>query len=345
MSRSRNPRTAIGVAVLAAAVVVALATACGDESATGETSVSTTTTTALSAPPAQPFQVAGIPAGFVLAEAGRGAWQPEWGSDSVGTTEPVTLFALAGQEEPVAVSVTGVGDQQGGFYQSSGCYFERGEKTTVDDREAIWCAPTDDASGNELLIRTGDDFAIRVLDASKSASRDEMEDIYRATTPNGRTEAPSVDLPTGSTLIGSLDADAVMSAWGGAGANAFTAKWTSPDSSYVTVQTLPADAADLDALAAAISNDIGPFDDIAAPALETEIAGRPAVTANLAPTTCALCSSPAVIYTTTPSGDLLAVYGYGDTITLDVLNKIAESATGATPAEWDAFIAGAATRT
>lgn len=196
---------AIGVAVAAAA--------CGS-AASGE---------AVSPPPrgeaSSPFRVQDVPDGYRLAALGRGIYQPDWGSDDAGTTEPFTVLAPEGEEPTednvVVVSVTGYEGNQGGFDQAAIYYACTGggrRDEEVDGRRALFTPAADCENRwpwSELLVDRGHDLAVRVRVIGWS--RDELVELERGVVPADRHErAPAVTPPAGWRVLGSVDADLVI---------------------------------------------------------------------------------------------------------------------------------------
>ena len=170
---------------------------------------------------ASPFVVGTVPPGFALETAGRGTGIQEWGSDSFGTDQPLTVLAPPGVEadsdEAVIVQVTGFEGHQGGLSQASGAYgSEEAEEFEVDGRPAIYSPAGAQGFGEpeeraDLVVVRGDDLAVQV--SAADADRDTLVDIAQRVEPDAdHARAPHVpDPPEGLEVVGSVDAGVIVS--------------------------------------------------------------------------------------------------------------------------------------
>ncbi len=206
------------------AVVCTLAAACSDGDGNGagdtETDGAGTSDRAGSAQ-ASPFVVGTVPPGFALETAGRGTDMQEWGSDSVGTDQPLTVLtppgAGADSDEAVIVEVTGFEGYQGGLSQASEGYgSEQAVEFEVEGRPAIYSPAGAEGFGEpeeraDLVLVRGDDLAVQV--SAADADRDTLVDIARRVEPDDdHARAPQVpDPPAGLEVVGSVDAGVIVS--------------------------------------------------------------------------------------------------------------------------------------
>lgn len=263
------------IRALAAAAAVslgALAAGCGS----GDNDETTSTARGQNEPvggtsESSPFRVGHEPAGYRLVQAGQGSYSQEWGEDSTGTDEPVTVLAPPGESPggpgEVRVSVTGFSGYQGGLAQASRGYLDdQREDFELDGRPAIYMPAHEDDDGGpepaDLVAEVDDDLAVRV--SAADASRDELAEIVDAVEPqDDHLLAPLVPDPPGDLqVVGSADADVAISLLASpypssesvpSSQRAHTAVWArgeeseawSPDETMV-VTTLPRTALDLD---------------------------------------------------------------------------------------------------
>jgi hypothetical protein len=107
-------------------------------------------------------------------------------------------------------------------------------------------------------VVVADDLAVRVI--TPVADRQTLVDLYRRVQPRGRQEPPSVDVPEGMHLLGTMDADAAVAsrAFAVAGSDFVPGTGTARSIGWVgateaagtlALVALPGSAADLDAIA------------------------------------------------------------------------------------------------
>lgn len=194
-----------------ASLAVAVAGACGEgPGKAGDPDASRTELIEASSP----FQAGHIPSGYRLVVAGVGTAEPEWSSDSFGTTEPFTVLSPDGtatSSEVVVVSITGFEGYQGGLAQASAGYLaEERQELELDGRAAMHLPPSDDGGWADLVVAVADDVAVRVT--SPAASLDELVAVLdRVDVPSDRRRAPAVsEPPAGLDVVGHMDADAAV---------------------------------------------------------------------------------------------------------------------------------------
>jgi hypothetical protein len=206
------------------AVLCALAVGCGGSDGNGAGEAETDglgTSDGSGSAEASPFLVEAVPPGFALETAGQGTGTQEWGSDSVGTDQPLTVLAppVAGadSDEAVVVQVTGYEGYQGGLSQASGGYgSEEADEFEVDGRPAIYSPAGAEGFGEpaewaDLVVVRGDDLAVHI--SAADADRDTLVDIAQRVEPDDdHARAPHVpDPPDGLEVVGSVDAGVIVS--------------------------------------------------------------------------------------------------------------------------------------
>ncbi len=200
------------------------------------------------------FTVEDVPDDLTPAAAGPGTRVQEWGEDSTGTNQPLTVLSPPGgaPDEQVVVLVTGYEGYQGGLSQAAYGYpSEDHEEFEVDGRPALLSTSSARKGQAQLLVDRGGDLAVEVQGPD---DRDLLLAIDRATEPNGRATAPSVeDPPAGLAVVGHLDASAVQAVCcafandnGGEGPlGSFRAAWTDASGATLSVIGLPGADGDL----------------------------------------------------------------------------------------------------
>lgn len=213
-----------------------------------------------------PFQVGHVPPRYRPVVAGVGTAEPEWGSDSFGTTEPFTVLSPNGtatSSDVVVVSITGFEGYQGGLAQASAGYLaEERQELELDGRTAMYLPPTDAGGWADLVVAVGQDLAVRIT--SPSGSLDDLAAMLdRVEVPSDRRRAPVVsEPPAGLDVVGHMDADAVVSLEafvapytdsvpGGTSAHGVGWVHDAQPEEQLAVLTLPGSSADLVAVPAA----------------------------------------------------------------------------------------------
>ncbi|HKY14395.1 MAG TPA: hypothetical protein VJM33_05685 [Microthrixaceae bacterium] len=310
------------VLVVAAVVLVLLASACGDERS-GRPVPSDTPTGSTEA---SPFVVENPPKGMTLKTAGAAETRQSWGDDTMGTDEPTTVLVPDGVSHPTAddavvVSVTGFEGYQGGLNQASRCYTADEKEFEVDGRSAIYCAPLADPPADQpwrargdLVVVRGDDLAVRVA-APANWEREAMVRVARATTPaDDHALAPHVEPPAGWHVFNHTDVDGLpgnccdQSSLG-------TTPEAGPHRRFSIVWWGPT----TNDWMAAVS-----------------VRGTAMSDAQLAPSKTASSSDSSPVVTTRLSnGDHVVVYGYGAGADPELRAAVARSARPATDEEWE----------
>ena len=317
-----------------------------------------------------PFVVApgAVPDGYRAVVAGPGALVQEWGSDSFGTTEPYTVLGPPGgdatDEGIVIVATTGFEGYQGGLAQASNGYLGGDvEEFDYEGRPAIYTPPAEGDEADDpaygarggwadLVAVRGDDVAVRVT--APDADRDALVDMLdRVVVPEDHAEAPEVVRPpAGLEVLGSVDADLVLSASPyvyaaegqvAAAESAHAVGWVAEPAAGATattalpgdrppslaVATVPGDAGDLAALGA--PGGLDGYGDVAV----SEVAGGVVVDRAAEGDPRALRT----FLTEAPWGDLVVVGADGPADELpsaDELAAVAAATSEATTAEFEA---------
>jgi hypothetical protein len=368
-------RRDVRVAALTLLALVAGVAGCSDQAGDG---------TATGAPgedgddTSSPFVVdpAAVPDGFTPAAAGTGELVQDWGSDSFGTNEPFTVLAPPGtgadDDHVVIVSTTGFEGYQGGLEQASASYMDADvESFDYEGRPALYVPPSDEALDDpaggpragwaDLVAERGDDVAVRV--SARGAGRDALLGVLdHVVVPDDHTAAPDVVRPpAGMEVLGSGDADLVLSAFPGfdavgrrlwvaesahavgfaggpAGTTTTVATTTAvPSPSQLVVATLPGDAGDVEAVGA--PGTLGGYGEVTAQDVDGGVDGRPAVV--LDRTTEGDPSVARTLVTTAPWGDVLLVAAVGPAGALPDADDLVAVAAATTRADEAAFAAQA----
>ncbi|MGH9209393.1 MAG: hypothetical protein ACRD2C_01780 [Acidimicrobiales bacterium] len=307
---------------------------------------------------ASPFRVSHEPGGYRLVQAGQGSGVQDWGTDSGGTDEPVTVLAPSGSDpagpDAVWVSVTGFAGYEGGLAQASSGYpSDDLESFGLDGEPAFYAPPSDDRRA-DLVVQVDDELAVRV--SAERGSRESLADIARRVRPaEDRLLAPEVpDPPDDLAVVGSATADVEVTLVSRpvpasellpASDRAYTAVWALgergtpwiPDDGVVVVSTLPGQALDLDAVTAVVG---APTSRPGVTVTERDVGGRPGAHVQLATDGTDASNHTDAVFTSTPDGDLLTVVARGlERPAADELVAVASSVETATRQEWDQLVA------
>lgn len=358
----------MSIRAVAASSVLALAAlvACTDDGDAGATSSELPPPTSVPAPdPSSPFAVAAPPPGFDLVSAGVGASAPDWGEDSFGTTQPVTVLAPGGDvTDPgiVVVSVTGYIGYQGGLDQAAGASNDDDLRSVEVGGRPARFLPAGDRDQNAatewavLTVARGeeeDDLAVQVT--ARDATLDELAAVEARVAFAGREQGPVVeDPPDGLEVVGSGGTDAVLATYASGSRDAgyvpgserdHVAVWRS-GAVGLAVVTLPGaslDPAGLPGLMAGASDDIE--------VSEVDVDGRPGIAVAGSTRFAPDALSARWVAVTTDWGDTLFVLagidgdGFGgapDAALLPSVEDLVAVAASVSPADdatWDAFVA------
>lgn len=317
---------------LLALVVGVVAVGCSDGSGAGaRRSVNTDTVSDDPPTDAQPFRVDHVPSHFTDWSAGPGTSSQMWGWDCCGSHEPFTVLAPRGKDDVgesdlVVVAATSLdGERDIDRAQSPRMGGSDDKPFRVGKRDATHTAK---GEWSEIVVDAGDGIGVRV--SSDGLSRDDLVRIYRKVTPKGKTDAPLVEPAGNLDVVGKVSADLVVAVYSGpvdnevppGPASALSALWRASDEDYLSVMSLPGDAADLDALAGWSLVAHGDANQI-------EIAGRPAVSLH-----------GVTLISRAPWGGIVVVSGRGGWVTEAELSRITDSIEATDLATWERFLGG-----
>ena len=264
---------------------------------------------------AGPFILDGLPDDFVPVAAGEGTREQDWGTDW-GSDEPFVV--IGNGERRVKIAATG--------------YQYEGESTGTYPPPGTEPKPGQQYSSGRIV---DDDIALRA--SSSDVDTAELGRLVEAASPQGRRSAPSVeDLPDGWTVIGSSDADVVMSIGQAPGpSGAFGVMWVRGDQNVdneprLSAVSLPGRVADTEAWTGDLSWPLPWFGDTHGEALTVE--GRPAAFVRVDE---GEGSPQHVLLSRRADGSLLVLTSSGtELLSREQLVDLATSARPATEQEW-----------